>query len=40
LALIKRKVRSDDTSAVVDMLNSQRGAVLKKIKQAITEIKR
>jgi DNA polymerase III delta prime subunit len=40
LALIKRKVKSDDTSAVVEMLNSQRGSVLKKIKQAIIEIKR
>lgn len=40
LNLIKRKVKSDDTSAVVEMLNSQRGSVLQKIKHAIAEIKK
>ena len=40
LNLIKRKVKSGDTSAVVDMLNSQRGSVLQKIKHAIAEIQR
>ncbi len=40
LSLIRKKVKSDETTSIVDMLNTQRVAVLEKIKHAINEIKK